>query len=184
MFYYTAKTATVGYNYQDASYPTSDGTRDGIRPNLKLAISDADPLPIELSSFNGFNKGKNNHIFWVTSSEQNTSHFNLQKSRDGENWETIMTLSAAGNSNTKIDYDVVDYKVDPIINYYRLQQYDNDGIYETFGPISINNMNLGTQKTIVKYINLNGQEIDPNKLNLMDVYIEVYDDGTMRKVIK
>jgi hypothetical protein len=184
MFYYTAKTATVGYKYQDASYPTSDGTRDGFRPNIKLAISDADPLPIELSSFNGFNKGKNNHIFWVTSSEQNTSHFNLQKSRDGENWETIMTLSAAGNSNTKIDYDVVDYKVDPIINYYRLQQYDNDGIYETFGPISINNMNLGTQKTIVKYINLNGQEIDPNKLNLMDVYIEVYDDGTMRKVIK
>jgi hypothetical protein len=141
-------------------------------------------LPVELSIFNGVNQGKDNHLYWVTSSEQNTSHFNLQKSRDGETWETVVTLNAAGNSNTQIDYDVVDYKVEPIINYYRLQQYDNDGIYETFGPISINNMNLGTQKTIVKYINLNGQEIDPNKLNLMDVYIEVYDDGTMRKVIK
>ena len=183
MFYYTAKTATVGYNYQDASYPTTDGTRDGFRPNLKLAMSDAS-LPIELSTFDGVNKGNNNYLFWVTASEQNTSHFNLQKSRDGENWETIMTLSAAGNSNTKIDYDVVDYKVDPIINYYRLQQYDNDGVYETFGPIAINNMDLGSQKTIVKYINLNGQEVDPTKLKLMDVYIEVYDDGTMRKVIK
>jgi hypothetical protein len=96
----------------------------------------------------------------------------------------VVTLNAAGNSNTQIDYDVVDYKVDPIINYYRLQQYDLDGVYETFGPISINNMDLGTQKTIIKYININGQEIDPNKLSLMDVYIEVYDDGTMRKVIK
>ena len=141
-------------------------------------------LPVELSTFDGVNKGNNNHLFWVTSSEQNTSHFNLQKSRDGETWTTITTLNAAGNSTNQIDYNVTDYKVEPIINYYRLQQYDNDGVYETFGPISINNMDLGSQKTIVKYINLNGQEIDPNRLNLMDVYIEVYDDGTMRKVIK
>ena len=148
----------------------------------KINITSA--LPIELSTFNGINKGQDNYLFWVTSSEQNTSHFNLQKSRDGETWTTITTLNAAGNSTNQIDYDVVDYKVEPIINYYRLQQYDNDGVYETFGPISINNMDLGTQKTIVKYINLNGQEIDPNKLNLMDVYIEVYDYGTMRKIIK
>jgi hypothetical protein len=148
----------------------------------KINITSA--LPIELSTFNGINKGQDNYLFWVTSSEQNTSHFNLQKSRDGETWTTITTLNAAGNSTNQIDYDVVDYKVEPIINYYRLQQYDNDGVYETFGPISINNMDLGSQKTIVKYINLNGQEIDPNRLNLMDVYIEVYDDGTMRKVIK
>jgi hypothetical protein len=141
-------------------------------------------LPVELYSFDGVNVGNNNYLFWVTSSEQNTSHFNLQKSRDGENWETMMTLSAAGNSNTQIDYDVVDYKVEPIINYYRLQQYDNDGVYETFGPIAINNMDLNSQKTIIKYINLNGQEIDPEKLDLMDVYIEVYSDGTIRKVIK
>ena len=141
-------------------------------------------LPVELYSFDGVNIGNNNYLFWVTSSEQNTSHFNLQKSRDGESWTTITTLSAAGNSNTQIDYDVVDYKVEPIINYYRLQQYDNDGVYETFGPIAINNMDLNSQKTIIKYINLNGQEIDPEKLGFMDVYIEVYSDGTIRKVIK
>jgi hypothetical protein len=160
---------SAGYNYGEVE-------------EYRVSIESA--LPIELTSFNGFNKGKNNHIFWVTSSEQNTSHFNLQKSRDGETWETVVTLNAAGNSNTQIDYDVVDYKVDPIINYYRLQQYDNDGVYETFGPISINNTDLGNQKTIVKYINLNGQEIDPNRLNLMDVYIEVYSDGTIKKIIK
>ena len=170
-----------------AETPTTDaydviGYDYGEIEEYKINITSG--LPVELYSFDGVNIGNNNYLFWVTSSEQNTSHFNLQKSRDGENWETIMTLSAAGNSNTKIDYDVVDYKVDPIINYYRLQQYDLDGVYETFGPISINNMDLGTQKTIIKYINLNGQEIDPNKLSLMDVYIEVYDDGTMRKVIK
>lgn len=184
MFYYTAKSNSVGLYYQDNSYPTVDGYTDELRPNLKLIIGESSALPVELNTFNGTPKGQNNMLFWITSSENNTSHFNLQKSRDGETWQTISTINASGNSNTQIDYDVVDYKVDPIINYYRLQQYDNDGVYETFGPISINNMDLGTQKTIIKYINLNGQEIDPNKLSLMDVYIEVYDDGTMRKVIK
>lgn len=170
-----------------AETPTTDaydviGYDYGEIEEYKINITSG--LPVELYSFDGVNIGNNNYLFWVTTSEQNTSHFNLQKSRDGENWETMMTLSAAGNSNTQIDYDVVDYKVEPIINYYRLQQYDNDGVYETFGPISINNMDLGSQKTIVKYINLNGQEVDPTKLKSMDVYIEVYDDGTMRRVIK
>jgi len=141
-------------------------------------------LPVELITFDGTNKDNNNYLFWVTATEHNSSHFNLQKSRDGENWVTITTINAAGYSTNTIDYDVIDYKVEPIVNYYRLQQYDNDGVYETFGPISINNTNGESLKTIVKYVNLNGQEIDPNKLGFMDVYIEVYSDGTIRKVIK
>ena len=170
-----------------AETPTTDaydviGYDYGEIEEYKINITSG--LPVELYSFDGVNVGNNNYLFWVTSSEQNTSHFNLQKSRDGENWNTITTINAAGNSINQIDYDVTDYKVEPIINYYRLQQYDNDGVYEIFGPISINNMNLGETKTVIKYINLNGQEIDPNNINLMDVYIEVYDDGTMRRVIK
>jgi hypothetical protein len=182
-FYYTTKTNTVGYKHQDASYPTADGVRDGLRPNIKIALSDV-ALPVELSNFNGFNKGSNNYLYWITSSEINTSHFNLQKSRDGETWTNIATLNAAGNSTQEITYDVVDFKVDPTINYYRLQQYDLNGVYDTFGPITINNMDLAGKKIIVKYVNLNGQEIDPEKLKISDVYVEIYDDGTMRKVIR
>jgi hypothetical protein len=183
----TATTVTMRILSTWATTPTTDayyssGYNYGEIEEYMINIQVA--LPIELTSFDGINEGENNYIFWVTSSEQNTSHFNVQKSRDGETWVTIVTLNASGNSNTQIEYDVVDYKVEPIINYYRLQQYDNDGVYETFGPISINNTDLGNQKTIVKYINLNGQEIDPNKLNLMDVYIEVYSDGTIKKIIK
>ena len=183
-FYYTTKSNTVGYRHQDASYPTSNGVRDGLRPNIKIAVSDGTALPVELTNFDGITDGKYNYLYWTTLSEQNTSHFNLQKSRDGESWNTITTLNAAGTSLSKINYSVTDYNVDHIINYYRLQQYDLDGVYDTYGPISINNTDLNQSKTIVKYINLIGQEIDPAKLNVIDVYIEVYNDGTMKKVIK
>ena len=182
-FYYTTQTNTVGYYHRDASYPTINGTRSSLRPNIKLALSDV-ALPVELSTFNGTIQEKNNYLFWVTSSEQNTSHFNLQKSRDGETWTTITTLNAAGNSTNQIDYNVTDYKVEPIINYYRLQQYDLNGVYETFGPIAIDNTNLKTTKVVVKYINLRGQEIDPSQFTSTEVYIEVYDDGTMKRVYR
>jgi len=183
-FYYTSKTNTVAYKVLDASYPTADGVRGSLRPNIKIVISDPIALPIELMSFEGLSDGPYNHLFWVTETENNTSHFNLQKSRDGEDWVTISTINAAGNSTQYIRYDVTDFEVSPIINYYRLEQHDINGVYDTFGPISINNLNLGSEKTIIMYINLIGQEIDPNKLMFMDLYIEVYSDGTMRKVIK
>ena len=77
----------------------------------------------------------------------------------------------------------MDYKVEPIINYYRLQQYDFDGTYEIYGPISINNMDMGV-KTIVKLLNLAGQEISFEQATVTGVYIEVYSDGTSKKVYK
>lgn len=164
----------------DAYYST--GYSWGEIEEYKINITAA--LPTELYTFNGTNKGENNHLFWVTSSEQNTSHFNLQKSRDGIDWTTITTLNAAGNSTNQIEYDVTDYKVEAIINYYRLQQYDLNGVYETFGPIAINNSTTDSTKIIVKYVNLRGQEIDLNNFTSAGVYIEVYSDGTMRKVYR
>ena len=43
---------------------------------------------------------------------------------------------------------------------------------------------MDIQKTIVKFMNLWGQEIDPTTLPATGVYIEVYSDGTMKKVYK
>lgn len=139
-------------------------------------------LPVELLSFEGKNIECNNHLFWATASENNTSYFDLQKSRDGEIWNTVATVGAAGNSTKTINYSVVDYNVDPTINYYRLQQYDLNGTYEIFGPIVIDNTKCGEQ--IVKYFNLLGQEVDPTAFVSSGIYIEVYSDGTMKKVYR
>ena len=168
-----------------AGTPTTDaynssGYNYGEIEEYSISIQSA--LPIELYVFDGKSIGSNNYLFWTTASESNTSHFNLQKSRDGESWTTITTLNAAGNSTINIDYNVTDYAVEPIINYYRLQQYDLNGVYTTYGPIAINNMDI--QKTIVKFMNLWGQEIDPTTLPATGVYIEVYSDGTMKKVYR
>jgi hypothetical protein len=43
---------------------------------------------------------------------------------------------------------------------------------------------MDMQKIIVKFINLRGQELDPNALPASGIYIEVYSDGTMKKVYR
>jgi hypothetical protein len=71
-------------------------------------------------------------ITWSTASEHNTNYFRVDKSRDGMQWDVLNTIGAAGNSNYTIDYALTDAFPNPGINYYRLTQYDNDGVFETF----------------------------------------------------
>jgi hypothetical protein len=91
------------------------------------------PLPIELISFQA-NCSDNNtvDITWSTASEHNTNYFRVDKSRNGTQWDVLGTIGAAGNSTFSIDYALTDAFPTPGINYYRLTQYDNDGVFETF----------------------------------------------------
>jgi hypothetical protein len=61
-----------------------------------------------------------------------------------------------------------------------LQQFDIDGQFKTYGPISITK--ASKEKKIVKYINLMGQEVNPD--NTTGLILEIYDDGTMKKMIR
>ncbi len=120
-----------------------------------------------------------NIVKWVTASENNSSHFELEMSVDGENWKKLTTIPSAGNSTEELKYSYVNYNSNPL-TYYRLQQFDIDGKFETYGPISVTK--TITDKKIVKYINLMGQEVNPD--NVTGVILEIYDDGTMKKMIR
>lgn len=178
MFYYTGKTATVGYNYQDVSYPTSDGTRDGFRPNIKLAISDIIPLPVTLIEFNGVNKGSDNYIYWKTSSEVNCSHYNIQRFKN-DDWITITTINGSGNSNNVINYSVTDFNPPTEINYYRLQQVDFNGYSEIWDAISIDNRI--NELKVVKTVNMLGQEVPSDYKGHV---IITYEDGSIKNIFR
>lgn len=95
-----------------------------------LAIASKDPatvLPVELTSFTVVKDGETNIVSWVTQAEINSSHFNVEKSTDGINWEILEVVQAAGNSMNEIRYTVVDYDLCASKCYYRLHQVDLDG---------------------------------------------------------
>ena len=157
---------SVGYGYGEIEEYT-------------IRISNPISLPVELTEFYVTPYPQFNVIKWTTASEQNSSHFDLEMSTDGEEWRKITSKFAAGNSTEEIKYSYIDYNLNSLV-YYRLQQFDIDGQFKTYGPIFVSK--TITDKKILKYINLMGQEVNPD--NITGVIFEIYDDGTMKKMIR
>lgn len=86
-------------------------------------------LPLNLLVFDGRLQNEDVKLYWRTGHEQNTSHFNVQRSTDGVAFQTIGALTAAGNSSEARDYAFTDANAaSPGVRrlYYRLEQLDRD----------------------------------------------------------
>ncbi len=157
---------------------TADGTSFDLTWDLSGGASfDCTLLPIDLVLFKAEQVGHGNLIEWRTKSELNNSHYSLEVSADGVNWEDKAEIPGAGNSSSELTYEYTDYNVQNEITYYRLSQTDFDGKEKKLGTISVQNE---SDKEIEKIINLMGHEVDED-YNGLKVYI--YTDGSMLKVI-
>jgi len=99
--------------------------------------NDNNPLPVELVSFSGACDNGIINLTWQTASEFNSSHFDVEKSRDGENWQVLTTLPSAGTSNELITYQSTDQNGTEGNNYFRLRQVDIDGTEKLYDPINV-----------------------------------------------
>ena len=178
-FYYTSKTNTVAYKVLDASYPTADGVRGSLRPNIKIALADPVALPITLLSFTGHNTVDGNSIQWQTASEHNNDYFNIEKTSDGETFENIGYIKGAGNSTYPTTYLFTDYNSNRDINYYRLKQTDFDGKFTYSDLISIDTRIKA--KIISRMVSLMGTEVNETYRGIV---IVEYTDGSIEKIIK
>jgi len=88
------------------------------------------PLPIELISFTDHCLSQNTVLRWSTASERNNDYFSLEKTLDGISWQIVATVDGAGNSNSMVNYSVVDDELNNSLSYYRLKQTDFDGVFE------------------------------------------------------
>lgn len=109
------------------------------------------PLPISLLNFSGKNNGAYNMLQWTTSSEQNSSYFDLERSTDGINFVKAGTVNAAGNSNVAKNYNYNDNiaTVNSNIYYYRLKMVETTGVvkYSTVVKIKLNNKGFNVEAT-------------------------------------
>jgi hypothetical protein len=108
----------------DGLYSFSDFTGNG----------NGTPLPISLIDFNVQPVLENVEVTWTTASETNNDYFIIERSKDGVDFEALSVVDGAGNSNTILNYKVMDYKPYEGLSYYRLKQTDFDGKFE-YGDI-------------------------------------------------
>jgi hypothetical protein len=125
---------STGDNAQGYSWVTQDDVTNFSPFTITNSTSS---LPIELISFEA-NCNTNNRVSidWSTASENQSSHFLIERSENGTHWMALGTVAAAGNSNEVLRYQMLDENPKNVINYYRLTQFDIDGKSESFEVVT------------------------------------------------
>lgn len=90
------------------------------------ASLDCTTLPVELISLEAAARNTVIDVIWATATEENSSHFIVERSPDNEVFTPIGSLQAAGSAQFRSDYLFVDEAPYKGLNYYRLQQVDQD----------------------------------------------------------
>lgn len=98
--------------------------------NSSCGVEVLTPLPVTLASFYGSTRECGIiDLRWVTVSENNNAYFEVQRSRDGRNFETVGKIIGS-NHRTGKTYSFTDESkelVSGVKYYYRLNQVDLDG---------------------------------------------------------
>jgi hypothetical protein len=122
------------YNNIDEIDVASSTTFGVAISNIQTATPVA--LPLTLTDFSGQRSGNDVLLQWTTASEQNTSHFDIQRGIDGIDYNSVGAVAAAGNSNVQLHYSYTDPLPATAASqyFYRLQMVDLDGNF-TYSPV-------------------------------------------------
>lgn len=95
-----------------------------------FAFANATVLPVELLSFTAVAAGKKTvDCHWQTASEGGGSHFEVERSADGDVFAQVGQVTASGDSQTTRDYRFRDADALTGASFYRLRMVDLDGSF-------------------------------------------------------
>jgi hypothetical protein len=121
----------------DVKVPSVPGTytysvtagQAGCAKTYEMVVNATDALPVTLIAFEAAARENHVSLNWSTAEEANSSHFEIQRSATGRNWNIIGTAKAANISQVNRNYDAIDKA--PLIgnNLYRLKMVDRDSTF-------------------------------------------------------
>lgn len=103
-----------------------------VNTNTENTTVVADVLPVKLLTFMAKRDGKVNKLNWSTSNEVSVDRFEIERSTNGGEYNSIGVVRAGSNSYTFTDNAPLTR------NYYRLKMIDKDGSF-TYSPIRVVN---------------------------------------------
>ncbi len=121
-------------------------------------------LPLTLLSFDGRREDKSIKLTWITTNETNVSHFDVQRSFNGSEFEAVETVQAE-NSVAINQYETLDnalQAVNATANiFYRLKMVDADGKFSY------------SKVVMIQPLKQTGFSVFPNPANSGKVFIKV-----------
>ncbi len=98
-------------------------------PNCLLGLDVS--LPVEMVFFRAnLLPNQTTQLDWQTASELNNRGFDIERSLDGRNWQTLGFVEGHGTTYAEHSYSWIDERPMPGTDYYRLRQMDFDGRFE------------------------------------------------------
>ena len=120
-------TANTRYYFRIFGAVNSVANRTGTYTFCGSAGVGSSVLPVEIITFNAVGHNSKVVLNWTTASESNNSHFEIEKSIDGNQYQTIGRIDGRGTTVQKNHYSFTDVNPFSETSYYRLKQVDVDG---------------------------------------------------------
>lgn len=114
--------------------------------DIYTGTDDFNPLPVNLTSFNGTKTGEINALLnWSTAAEINSKVFEIERSFDNVEFNAIGSVQAAGNSRDVKHYIFEDRGALAKENtaYYRLKMVDRDATFQYSKTVQVSREELG-----------------------------------------
>ncbi|WP_353140493.1 T9SS type A sorting domain-containing protein, partial [Pseudopedobacter sp.] len=137
-----------------------------------ISFTPGSTLPLKLTSFDVSRKLSEILLSWTTESEFNTKEFEVQRSADGSNFETVRIIETV-NKPGKNSYSVIDKAVSAEAIYYRLKMVDLDGTFSYSDVKAVRGLesvfdiypNPVKTKLTIKH----GKVLEPQRFQVVDI---------------
>ncbi|KAA0990400.1 choice-of-anchor A family protein [Dyadobacter aurulentus] len=139
-------------------------------------------LPVSLAKFTASKEGQSVNLNWTTTSETNSSHFDIEHSVNGKSWNRIGTVSSHQESSQSRHYSFTDQSPVDGENLYRLKMVDLD---ETFAYSNIESIKIKTGSAITLFPNPTADRIlVSNSADIKQVTIVDFFGRNVYKAVK
>ena len=117
-------------------------------------------------------------LYWSFLSQETSTTFYLEKSKDAFLWETFNVLVDSEPADQKMNFSIYDSSPFPGISYYRIR-YKTESREEKYSQIKEVDYEKKAKK-LIRTINYLGQDSGDSASGIR---IEIYQDGSVRKVV-
>ncbi|TAE47522.1 MAG: T9SS C-terminal target domain-containing protein [Bacteroidetes bacterium] len=105
--------------------------------SISATLEGGSSFPVELLSFEANVREAEVELSWVTAWERDNDYFTVERSQDGQTFETLGYVPGTGNSTVPVSYQLTDAKPYSGLSYYRLLQTDLNGMTSVSDQVEV-----------------------------------------------